>query len=1301
MDLHVTLAAGPGATLPSGDATEEIVINTALLTTGGQLRRELAARIGVEQFFVAGRPLQDLVPGVPPLAGGAVIVAGTQDRHTRVRATGNLLLVVRSGPDAGKVVPLTRGAYRIGRSSPDILVRDPELSRSHALLTVTNDAITLTDLRSANGIWVDGSRVEEATVTTDSVIRIGASRYALVLSDTPAPAVDVVDLSEPCDVTAPPPPEPHRLLLVTALLPLVLGVVLAVTTGMWFFLAFSALSAATGLVPLVSGRRKRAAFNSAVATAAVRDEGRRRRAAPDAGDVALAALQPHFHPLGQAAEAQLQRGRYLRLGIADQTAHLLIKSPQPEWKPPIIPAAPLTVPLSSGAGEAREEPVNLTVIGSAETLRNAAHLILLQLSVLDRAGAVVCFGRAPDLPQAARFLPKVSLVTDRAHLDQLLAADACSTLLLFGSCAGAMASPPGVRVYRFCPPAILPEGNHWTADYSQMEPVLVSPQSRIPFQPDFVQAETFDHLARALGTHTAAPQGSDTAALPDHVTVSELVSWDNGEVVRRWRGAHSGARVPAVIGSSRRGPLVLDLVADGPHLLVAGTTGSGKSEFLRSMVLSLCLNHSPADLNFLFIDFKGGSGLGLLTGLPHVTSMLTDLSPASVSRALVSLRAEVKRRETLFATYGATDYHEYRAGTDRAALPRLALVIDEFRMLSEEVPGSVQELMRIATLGRSLGLHLVLATQRPQGAVTSDIRANVTASVALRMQSPMESQDVLESPIASTIPVHRRGRAFLRVGGGQPVEFQTATTAAGGTERPPAIASLESYLGVDDGPDVVPTGALPAADIDALIAAVRTAAEVVPSPPPHKPILPDLPDLLLRDTANLLDSPDLGLLDVPEAQEQYRLAWHPLHDSHLAFVGQPAGGLASALPFAVGEMMQHFPDTHTYILDGDGSLRCFAEAPQTGAYVGAAEIRRAARVLQRVAEEVTVRLGTAHPPSRTAAPSLAVVISGWGRWAGSFRAGRYGWAEESLQDIARDGEAAGITLLIGGDRELISSRFYSLLPNRLYFPAGMSPEALLSWPRLPVLDPIPGRVFVQGRISTPNGSAAQLILQAPRMPTLQPAVAPFAVAALPPRVGASELESRKSNSRCAVIPVGLGGDDLSTQYLAMPERAVALIIGPPRSGRSHALELIARQAPSALRCVRPGRGQEPAAFWREAAANGVTSQDLLLIDDADQLPRETHQYLAQLAAAGARVILALSPSLALIPSIPLAASVRTQPLGLVLGARSPSDGDIFGLRLDVDGAGPVGRGFLVDSRGALEVQIADLDRRETLRRTAA
>jgi S-DNA-T family DNA segregation ATPase FtsK/SpoIIIE len=357
MALHVSLVQAPG--LPSycrigtraDGAAEELVINTDVLDTGARLQEHLAATRGRARFTVDGHPLEDLTPGQHGLRSGAVIVAAPEHLPApRPRADGQrrpvLVFAVHSGPDAGQLTALERGSFPIGRSGSRITIRDTDISRAHAVLTVGEDRITLRDLSSANGTWVDGVRVTETVVTTDSRIRLGTSRCRIWLHGQSAPRVDCpADLSRPVEVDAPAVPERNRMQWVTALLPLVLGVVLAVTTGMWFFLAFSGLSAVTALIPAVSGARRRRRFDALVQRAAAADADRRRLAAPDPGNIAIAVLQdPRERAACTADPAATTATAYIRLGSAEQAADVAVKGAGQGWERQCFRACPYCWP---------------------------------------------------------------------------------------------------------------------------------------------------------------------------------------------------------------------------------------------------------------------------------------------------------------------------------------------------------------------------------------------------------------------------------------------------------------------------------------------------------------------------------------------------------------------------------------------------------------------------------------------------------------------------------------------------------------------------------------------------------------------------------------------------------------------------------------------------------------------------------------------------------------------------------------------------------------------------------------------
>lgn len=237
-------------------------------------------------------------------------------------------------------------------------------------------------------------------------------------------------------------------------------------------------------------------------------------------------------------------------------------------------------------------------------------------------------------------------------------------------------------------------------------------------------------------------------------------------IAARWRepgrpGA-GGGRLSAVLGVGAGGPLSADLALDGPHALLAGTTGSGKSELLTAWLLQLACTVPPDLLSLVLVDYKGGSAFTPLRGLPHTAGVLTDLDPADTARALSSLEAEVRRRERILTRAGAKDVTRLPAGT---VLPRLLVVVDEFATLACEHPDVLDTLVRVAAQGRSLGIHLVLATQRPGGVVSPAIRANTSLRVCLKVLDTADSREVLGHDGAAHLPRHP-GRVIV-AGAGQ------------------------------------------------------------------------------------------------------------------------------------------------------------------------------------------------------------------------------------------------------------------------------------------------------------------------------------------------------------------------------------------------------------------------------------------------------------------------------------------------------------------------------------------------------
>ena len=269
--------------------------------------------------------------------------------------------------------------------------------------------------------------------------------------------------------------------------------------------------------------------------------------------------------------------------------------------------------------------------------------------------------------------------------------------------------------------------------------------------------------------------------------VRTLTRWTDPEVSdEREVGATSPttsrSRYTVVLGEDDHGGEVsIDIVRDGPHAVVVGCTGSGKSELLLRWITEMATTVDASELNLLIVDYKGGSTSDVLAGLPHSVGVLTDLDQHTVARAAAALRCEFRDREERLRAVGARGIDECVAGT----IPRLLVVVDEVAALRAQSPDFLQELLSVAQRGRSLGIHLLLATQRPQS-LTADIVSNSDIRVALRVLNAGDSVDVVGSPVAASFPRSSPGRAAVSCSGGLPVVVNTRPSTASGTTGQPA-----------------------------------------------------------------------------------------------------------------------------------------------------------------------------------------------------------------------------------------------------------------------------------------------------------------------------------------------------------------------------------------------------------------------------------------------------------------------------------------------------------------------------------
>ena len=728
---------------------------------------------------------------------------------------------------------------------------------------------------------------------------------------------------------------------------------------------------------------------------------------------------------------------------------------------------------------------------------------------------------------------------------------------------------------------------------------------------DVVSASWGEQIARSLAPVRDVSNEEGQSQLPTSARLLDLLGLDppsGADIRSRWR---SGGRTTAApVGLTTDGPWTLDLRHDGPHALVAGTTGAGKSEFLQTLVASLAVANRPDAMTFVLVDYKGGAAFKDCARLPHTVGMVTDLDGHLVERALASLSAELTTREQLLGAVGAKDIEDYWE-SDAPPLPRLVIVIDEFASMVEELPAFVRGLVGIAQRGRSLGVHLVLATQRPSGVVSPEIRANTNLRVALRVTDVAESQDVIDVPDAASIAKGTPGRGYVRTGHTSLQLFQSARVGgrrpglAVGRQVPVTATPVDwSALGLP-APPTTRSEAEPdqdQTDLHALVEAVREAAADLP--PQRGPWLEPLPALvplstLLTGGEGLLPLPapplrpvPYGVVDLPERQAQHSAVLDLEHGSHLLVVGAPRSGRSTLLRTIAGAIALRCrpEDVHLYALDcGNGALLPLAGLPHCGAVVQRSQVERADRLLTRLTVELARRqdllaaggfADVAEQRTAVAAPArlpyLVLLLDRWEGFVSAFDDVDTGRLTDTFLRLLREGPGAGLRVVVAGDRSALLSKLSSSIEDTLclrladrsdYALAGLSPRLLP--------DRIEnGRGFrgdsgievqiallgVDGSGAAQTAELATIVGAWAAAPALPPGRRPFRVDVLPTRITYAELDPlSRPEQGPLVITVGVGGDELAAVTVDLALLGPGFTIaGPARSGRSTALLAVAR-----------------------------------------------------------------------------------------------------------------------------------------------
>ncbi|HET7489459.1 MAG TPA: FtsK/SpoIIIE domain-containing protein, partial [Acidimicrobiales bacterium] len=1135
---------------------------------------------------------------------------------------------------------------------------------------------------------------------------------------------------------APPEPAPGaRFSWAMLLAPIVLGAVMAV-----IFQPVMAAFALFGPVLTVGtwwedrrrvGRERRAAarqgasslasFAAGLAASAAAEAGRRAEVLPDPAECLRRAAAPSTRVWERRPGAPDLL--HLRLGVADEA-----------WRPPVaavpspldgvdealaasslLPRSPVEVDLSPGhtVGVVGLRPAVAALLRSL-TCQAAVHHgpADLRLAVLTDDATAASWDWAKWLPHAAGLCAAGREAADEVASAWLAAPGARALLaivdgdgftegrsapvrdLLGAAGVGAMVVASSAdRLPASCTTVVLLQGADGLAR-------VVDPATGAAVH-DVLVAGAGETEARRCARALAAlddPEAGDGAGLPDTAGLLGLLGLGRptAEALgRRWAGARP-ASLAAVVGVGRDGPLLVDLVADGPHALLAGTTGAGKSELLRTLVASLAASYGPDHLTFVLVDYKGGSAFADCAGLPHVTGLVTDLDQHLGARVLRSLEAELRHRETVLAAAGAAAVDEPGA----PALPRLVVVVDEFATMAAELPDFVDSLVGIAQRGRSLGVHLMLATQRPSGAVSDTIRANTNLRIALRVQDVPDSTDVIGTPQAAALDRRRPGRAYVRLGHAEVVPFQAAFVSGASPAGDGASVRVTPFVfggtgatgeGAGDGPS----------DLGRLVAAARQAWT---GPAPRRPWLDPLPAALPLDA---LPAGALGLADEPDAQRQVPFGWRPAAGNLLLY-GMAGSGTSTALASLALALAGGGEAIHVYVVDfGGGALAPLAGLPAVGAVVVAGERERQERLVGMLRAELERRRAAVAAGRPAPWPSVALLVDNLGGLCAAFDDLAGMAVRDDLERLLADGPTLGLAVAATADRPgAVPASLASLAAERLVFRLadpyddttfGLPPAASRR---------APGRAVHAG-----TGREVQMGLPGPLAEAVAGVAAsspagerPAAVGVLPAAVGVAEVApAARLEGADWFVPLGIGDRDLAAAGLLLGEGDHALVAGPARSGKSTVLCTMASVVASArpdvtVLAVAPRRSAlrnapGPTAVVTDpaevpAALAALEGPALVLVDDADVLDDPGGALAAFFAArkADVRVVAAGRADVLRSAYGHWVVHVRRSRLGVALRPHLDLDGDLWHTVLPRH-APPfpsAGRGYLV-SEGSVEL----------------
>ena len=591
---------------------------------------------------------------------------------------------------------------------------------------------------------------------------------------------------------------------------------------------------------------------------------------------------------------------------------------------------------------------------------------------------------------------------------------------------------------------------------------------------DFTYTTIDDYIASKMVEKLApiyCDEVSLEGSLTKNITLYELLNIlnvDDINLSENWSKSTIYKSMAAPIGVKSKNEIVyLDLNEKhhGPHGLVAGTTGSGKSEILQSYILSMATLFHPYEVGFVIIDFKGGGMVNQFKNLPHLIGAITNIDGREINRSLLSIKAELRKRQSLFAEYGVNHIDSYiklyKKGEAKIPLPHLILIVDEFAELKMDQPEFMKELISAARIGRSLGVHLILATQKPSGVVDAQIWSNSKFKLCLKVQNKEDSNEVIKTPLAAEIK--EPGRAYLQVGNNEIFDlFQSAYSGASSSADDSKSQKTFSIYQLDLAGRHTPvyTKKVEKTNEDKetqLVAIVNYVAEYCRGHGIERLpgiCLPPLTDVVeYSEASNTYDETrtiiPLGVYDDPDNQYQGEVTIDLL-EGNTVIIGASQYGKTNMLQTMIRGLAEYYSpkDVNIYVLDfGSMALKVFDTLNHSGGIVLASEdeklknFMRMIRTEMKKRKEIFSKIGITSFVSYKEAgnndiPHIVIMID-------NFIALKelYSEYEDDILNICREGVSVGISLVITSlQTNGISYKYMSNFSNRICLYCNQSDE---------------------------------------------------------------------------------------------------------------------------------------------------------------------------------------------------------------------------------------------------------------------